>query len=113
MKRFVLIGLLLFLLVSAHSTLLAENSGSRMENLAFKAKVSAKSEFNAEYAASGAVDGVIPPALSAFWSDTNHAWAIRGSDGYESWFRFDWDTPQTVGEVVYFGRTGVLMTECF
>ncbi|MCL2306141.1 MAG: hypothetical protein FWC43_12430, partial [Planctomycetaceae bacterium] len=28
-------------------------------------------------------------------------------------FRFDWDEPQTVKEVVYFGRTAILMDECF
>ena len=83
---------------------------SAPENIAFKAKVSAKSEFSTAYVAKGAVDGEVP---ERYGKDTNIAWAIRGKDGYESWFRFDWDEAQTVAEVVYYGRTAMLLTECF
>ena len=84
---------------------------SAPENLAFKAAVSAKSEYSETYAAKGAIDGEIPVALCR--RDTNRTWAIRGSDGYESWFRFDWDETQTVAEVIYYGRTAWDMAECF
>ncbi|MCL2118506.1 MAG: hypothetical protein FWH27_08785, partial [Planctomycetaceae bacterium] len=118
MKQFRNLFLPLFLSVSVPSIIVAETGGSEPDNLAVKASVSAKSEFSAEYSARGAIDGEIPPALSGNVSspgstDAHRAWAIRGSDGYESWFRFDWDEPQTVAEVVYFGRTTMLLTECF
>ena len=117
MKRF-RINRLLFLLSVIYPGIAAGNDDFTGENLALKAKVSAKSEYSAEYSARGAIDGEIPSALSGSISapgrtDAGHAWAIRGSDGYESWFRFDWDESQTVAEVVYFGRTAMLMTECF
>ena len=117
MKRYGTICLLFVFSVAIPSIPVAGADDSMSENLAFKAKVSAKSEYSAEYAARGAIDGEIPPALSGNVmtgkTDAHRAWAIRGSDGCESWFRFDWDEPQTVAELVYFGRTTMLMTECF
>jgi len=106
---------LLFLLSMIDSGSVTGNDGFAMDNLALKARVSAKSEYSEEFSARGAIDGEIPPSLSGGTgrTDANRAWAIRGSDGYESWFRFDWDEAQTVAEVVYFGRTTMLMTECF
>ena len=121
MKRYCLSVLPLVLL----SPFVFGDEFSLPKNLAFSAKVSAKGEFSEQWTAQGAVDGVVPPALSGNpltqrghyvipgEDDANRAWAIRGSDGYDSWFRFDWDTPQAIAEVVYYGRTTMLMDECF
>ena len=117
-KRFIL----LFFVFSVHLHVV---TGAGLENLAFKAQVSTNSEYSTEFSARGAIDGIVPPALSgtpltkrghyviAGEDDSHRAWAIHGKDGYESWFRLEWEKPQTVAEVVYFGRTAMLMNECF
>jgi len=82
------------------------------ENLAPKAKVAANSEYSADYLAKWAVDGKIPAACCK--QDTRQAWCVRGSDTKCSGeFTLTWDTPVAVAEIVYFGRTGQLIEECF
>jgi hypothetical protein len=100
---------LLFIAAVGVST--AANIVTAAENIAPKAKVTVGSEYSNEFAAKFAVDGVVPAPLSK--DDYSQAWVIKGSDGSGSWFRLEWDEPQTVAEVVYFGRTGMLLEECF
>ncbi len=81
-------------------------------NLAPKAKASANSEYNADYAAAWAVDGKIPAPLGK--NDTGHVWCVKGVDvGQTGEFTLVWETPVEVAEIVYFGRTGQLLEECF
>jgi cytochrome c553 len=80
------------------------------ENLALRAKATASSEFNAQYAARGACDGVIPEPGNQ--DDVGKAWAANGNlhpDGV--WFTLDWAEPVQVAEVVYYARTGWVMNE--
>lgn len=81
------------------------------ENLARTARVSASSEFSDDYSAKWAVDGNVPFALSK--NDARKAWAIRGHEGIESWFKLQWRTPKKIAEVIYYPRTGVLLEEGF
>jgi len=79
------------------------------ENLAPKAKASASSEYSDEYRAKFATDGDIPgPGSNA---DVGKAWATKGMHAAD--FTLEWDSPVTVAEVVYYGRTAFMLSECF
>ncbi len=88
----------------------ASGSPQKPENLALKAKVSASSEYSAQYLAKFAVDGIIPECLSR--DDIGRAWAVRGETARDrATFTLTWDEPVTVAEVVYYGRTSWLVEE--
>jgi hypothetical protein len=72
-------------------------------NIALRAKVSASSEFSADFKAALAIDGVIPPPNSG---ESGNVWAAKGGfhpDGVT--FTLVWPEIVTVGEIVYFGGT--------
>ncbi|MDR3109590.1 MAG: hypothetical protein LBU65_07885, partial [Planctomycetaceae bacterium] len=102
--RTIKISILLWAVISVISSIAAEN-------IAPKAKVTAQSEFSKDFLAKFAVDGVVPALLSQ--NDTKQAWCVKGTQGYSGEFRLEWDEPQTVAEVVYFGRTAMILDECF
>jgi hypothetical protein len=82
------------------------------DNLARKATATASSEYSAAYRAQFAVDGKIPEAGSH--ADLNAAWCVRGDkhrNGAE--FTLEWPEPVTVGQIVYYGRTAWMDTECW
>jgi len=73
-----------------------------LKNLAPKAKVSATSEFNGNFAARFAVDGK---------SVSN--WAVKGPKaGDQAEFTLQWDKPVEVAQIVYAGRTTAIL-ECW
>ncbi len=81
-------------------------------NIARKAQVSATSEYDKRYLAKFAVDGQIPDPFRR--RDVRRAWAAKGAQAKgKATFTLEWDKPVTVAEVVYYGRTGVLIEECF
>ncbi|TWU40931.1 F5/8 type C domain protein [Novipirellula artificiosorum] len=81
-------------------------------NLARLASVSASNEYSEAYLAKFAVDGDVPSKLGA--DDRGRSWAVRqGDSGGKGWFTLRWDQPQTVAEIIYFGRTSFLMHECW
>ena len=82
------------------------------ENLAPKAKVTADSEYNESHLARWAIDGKIPDAQCK--KDAREAWCVRGSDTKMTGeFTLIWKQPVKVAEILYFGRTGQIMEECF
>ncbi|MBI24275.1 MAG: hypothetical protein CMN05_11930 [Roseibacillus sp.] len=87
------------------------SEAGELPNLARKAKVSASSEFSADYLARWAVDGRIPALESKM--DSRQAWCVRGKDGFRGEFTLEWKEPVEVAEIVYFGRTGQIVQECF
>ncbi|MDR3181601.1 MAG: hypothetical protein LBT89_01555 [Planctomycetaceae bacterium] len=94
--------------------LFAAGNLSAAENIAPKAKVSATNEYDGNYYAQFAVDGVVPGALSQ--QDVKAAWVVNGAASRQNGgtaFRLDWDTPQSVAEIVYCGRTAMILDECF
>ena len=99
---------LLVLFIAANAA--ADDLGPLPENLAARAKVSATSEMNEQYAAAKAVDGHIPPKdaqLGEFGS-----WAVNGQEAKgKGEFTFRWKTPVQVAEVIYFGRTAWQLKE--
>ncbi len=109
----IFIGVLLsFVHATCEAEPLAVKKAPALVNLATKAKVSANSEYSNEYAAKWAIDGVVPAATSKH--DTSQAWCVRGSDTKcTGEFTLTWDKPVEVAEIVYFGRTGQIMEECF
>lgn len=97
----------------ASSRLFAAESGLTNPNLAYKAEVSATSVYSADYDVLGAIDGVVPDALSR--NDAGRVWCVRGDacQGRAD-FTLEWSAPQEVSTVVYYGRTGAAMLEeCF
>lgn len=82
------------------------------ENLAPRAKVSASSEYSGDYAAKFAVDGKVPAAGSR--ADVRQAWCCNGAKaGGQAEFALAWDQPVDVAEIVYWGRTAQLLSECW
>lgn len=101
----------IFSFAAAPNVRLAEASAN--PNLAFSATVSAESQYNDQYTPAGAVDGIIPAALSQ--NDVGRAWCVRGEKAQgRSEFVFVWEKPVTVSTIVYYGRTGAgQIQECF
>ena len=82
------------------------------ENLARSATASATSEHNQQYLAKFATDGKIPEADGH--ADLSAAWCVQGQthrNGAE--FSLTWPAPVTVGEIVYYGRTAWMVSECW
>ncbi|HEY3320204.1 MAG TPA: hypothetical protein VGP72_07050 [Planctomycetota bacterium] len=82
------------------------------ENLAPKAKISSNSEHNADYLAKFVADGKIPECNSH--DDLRQAWCVKGDthrNGAE--LTFEWDAPVTIAQIVYYGRTSWMTTECW
>ncbi len=82
------------------------------ENLAQQAVVSASSEFSADYDAGNVADGYVPAELSR--QDTGEAWCVNGATapgGADLVFR--WETPVTIAEILYYGRTAWFLEECW
>lgn len=82
------------------------------ENLALRATATASSEYNGQYLARFATDGIIPDAGGQ--ADAGTAWCVQGRthrNGAE--FTLTWPAPVTVGEVVYYGRTAWMTSECW
>ncbi|MBI5834441.1 MAG: hypothetical protein HZB16_19255 [Armatimonadetes bacterium] len=97
-------------LVNLCPLLLAGLALAGPENLAPKAAVSASSEFSGQYLARFAVDGVVPDAEGQ--DDANRAWASNGArSAGRGWFALTWPAPVEVGELVYFARTGWILTD--
>jgi len=74
------------------------------QNLALRAKVSADSEHSATHAARFVADGKIPALAGC--NGAGQEWAAKGNshrDGVT--LTFQWPSPVTVAEVVYYGRT--------
>ncbi len=97
----------LIVLIGAGATRAAEP-----ENLARTATVSASDEYNAEFLAKFAVDGHVPTPLGQM--DREAAWAVRGgASKFQGWLTLEWDQPVDVAEIVYYGRTAMVLEECF
>ncbi len=82
------------------------------ENLAASAKITADSEYNGDYRAQLVADSSIPSAEGH--ADAGLAWAVNGEthrDG--ATITFTWDHRVPVAEIVYFGRTGWFLNECW
>lgn len=81
-------------------------------NLAYQARVEADSIYDQSYGAQGAVDGRVVEPKSG---DVGAAWAVRGDKtGDSAEFFMEWETPQKISTLVYYGRTGSqLLEECF
>ena len=87
-------------------------TASSPENLAPKAAVSASSEYDENYAARFAVDEQIPEANSK--QDRQQAWCVnRAKAGDHAEFTLEWKEPIEVAEIVYFGRTAQILSECW
>ena len=82
------------------------------ENLAKKAKASASSQYSGQYAARFAIDGDVPEYEMR--DDIGRAWCADGNTaGGKAEFTLTWTEPVELAELVYFGRTGFSMAECF
>ncbi len=81
-------------------------------NLAPKAKVWASSQYSESWAAKYAIDAKIPKEGPG--SDAGQAWAInRAEAGDHAEFTLKWPQPVEVAVIVYWGRTGSLVSECW
>ena len=85
---------------------------TRPDNLARRATVTASSEYSGRYAAKFAIDGIIPELLSK--DDVGRAWAVKGATARgRGRFVLQWPAPVVVAEIIYYGRTSWLATECW
>ena len=83
------------------------------DNHAPKATVSANSEYNDQYRARFAVDGVIPEVGSG-GADLSHAWCVQNAAAKNyGEFILEWDAPIEVAEIIYWGRTSFFISECW
>ncbi len=100
------------ILLLAGSALPAVAADPGPENLALKAKASASSEYSEQYLAKFAIDGEVPDQDGR--NDAGYAWCIKGNTaGGKADFTLQWPEPVEVSELVYFGRTGWSMRECW
>ena len=105
-------GLILSMALANNSRAAAPENAAEPENLAPRAKVWASSEWSEAYAARYAVDGKVPDAECK--DDLQQAWCIRRHEvGDHGEFTLQWPQPITVAEIVYFGRTGQVLEECW
>lgn len=80
-------------------------SGAEPENLALRARVTADSEYNAVHAAIRVNDGKIPDPMGR--NDAGASWVAQGATHRNgATLTFSWDADVTIGEVIYYGRTG-------
>ncbi len=94
------------------STAQGQSAGGLPENLAYRATVTASSEFSGDYKAANVADGRIPALDSK--ADPGQAWCVNGAIGSsQSSLIFTWDTPVTVGEIIYYARTAWFVSECW
>ncbi|MHC4284737.1 MAG: discoidin domain-containing protein, partial [Planctomycetota bacterium] len=88
------------------------SKGTLPENLSLKARISANSEYSKDYKAQFVADGYIPGAGAK--NDPGHAWCVQGTthkNGAD--LTFEWDKPVEVAEIIYYGRTGWFLNECW
>lgn len=86
--------------------------GGEALNLALRAKVSADSEYSGDYVAKFAVDQKVPDLEGR--ADAGEAWCVKGATATgRGEFVLEWPAPVQVAEIVYFGRTGWIVTDMF
>ncbi len=82
------------------------------ENLAKQATATASSQYSGQYAARFAIDGQVPEC--EWRDDIGRAWCVQGATaGGKAEFTLTWPKPVALAELVYFGRTGFDIRECF
>jgi len=82
-------------------------------NLAPTATVSATSVHDDRFLPKFAVDGQVPPRDSK-QAELGRAWCVlKSKTGDRADFTLQWKQPIDVSEIVYYGRTAWMMTECF
>lgn len=80
-------------------------------NLAPSAAITASGRYSDEYRAEFTADGRIPQAASQ--ADTGRAWCLPQEQAVGATLTYQWPEPQTVAEIVYYGRTGWRWDENF
>ncbi|MEI7729758.1 MAG: discoidin domain-containing protein [Verrucomicrobiota bacterium] len=82
------------------------------ENLAPQALITASAEYSAHYQAKFVADGRIP--LPGSKADVDQAWCVPGAAARNgATLTFTWTNPVQVAEVVYYGRTAWMASECW
>ena len=82
-------------------------------NLAPAATVSASSVHDRRFLPKFAVDGVVPPR-DGKQAEFGRGWCVlKSKTGDRADFTLQWKQPIDVAEIVYYGRTAWMMTECF
>ena len=90
----------------------AQTGAGLPENLAYRATITASSEFSGDYTAANVADGQIPVPDSK--ADPGQAWCVNGAVGSsQSSLIFTWDAPVAVGEIIYYARTAWFVSECW
>ena len=86
--------------------------GPLPENLARQAAATATSEHNQHYLARFAIDGRVPQAGSH--ADLDAAWCVlKAQSGDQAEFTLTWPKAVEAAEIVYFGRTAWMLSECW
>ncbi len=110
LRRFC-VSIIAGLALAAHSAA-ANTPPEEPVNLATTAHVSASNEYDSSFLAGFAVDSKVPALLCG--DDRQAAWVIRGAEQhFQGSFTLAWDQPVEVTEVLYCGRTAMILEECF
>lgn len=103
--RALLAGVVLVPCALAHAMSIPTNHAPR-------ARITASSQYSAAYGPAGVADGAIP--FEGGGNDSGQAWCVDGAthaNGAE--ITFAWDHPVRVAEVLYYGRTSWMLSECW
>ncbi len=81
-------------------------------DLARSARITACCHHSPDYRPERVADGLVPAPGGR--NDLRSAWCVDGANNREDgWLRFEWDEPVRVGELVYYGRTAWMLSECW
>lgn len=117
-KNVVLLTATLFMVCATCVQVHAEEEPAN-PNVAPKATVTANSESTngRKYLAENVIDGKIPAEKVGTSDDCGKqtVWSVDAAkDSHESgWLKFTWETPTSVREIVYFGKTAWTLEDCF
>ena len=110
---FVVCSVFHFALISISATA-AEAAPARKSlpaNLACGARITASSEYSQNYLCKFVADGKVPSQEGH--DDLNQAWCVPGDKARGGQLDFEWAQPVEIQELIYFGRTGWFVSECF
>lgn len=106
------VGYALLAVVSLYGLPVQPAMPGEVPNLAASATITASSEYSVQYRACFVADGRVPASESH--SDLSAAWCVhKETSGDRGEIVFQWNEPVTISTILYWGRTGWFLSECW